>query len=217
MVLRAGVERALRHPRMPPESLQGLDESLDQINWMTELTESLLTLARADEGRLPLAVEDCDLRDLVAEASETANILAEPAGLSVKTTMPEGAVPFRADGNRIRQLLLNLVTNAVKYTGPGGEVTLELADQGDHVILTVGDTGIGIAAGDLPHIFDRFWRADPARSRAGERPGTGLGLAITKWVAEAHGGAISAQSRPGRGTVFTVTLPRLNPAISSTR
>ena len=74
------------------------------------------------------------------------------------------------------------------------------------VVITVADSGIGIAAGDLPHIFDRFWRADPARSRTGERPGTGLGLAITKWIAEAHGGSITVQSRPGRGTAFTVTL-----------
>ena len=177
--------------------------------------DSLLTLARADEGRLPLAVEECDLRELVAEASETASMLAEAAGLTVQTTMPDTPVPLRVDRNRIRQLLLNLVTNAVKYTGQGGEVSLGLVDQGDRVTLTVGDTGIGIAAGDLPHIFDRFWRADPARSRAGERPGTGLGLAITKWVAEAHGGAISAHSRPGRGTIFTVTLPRLRPASSS--
>jgi signal transduction histidine kinase len=208
MVLRAGVERALRNPRTPPESLQALDESLDQINWMAELMDSLLTLARADEGRLPLAVEDCDLRELVAEASETASMLAEAAGLTVLTTMPESPVAFRADRNRIRQLLLNLVTNAVKYTPAGGEIALGLEQQGDNVILTVADTGIGIAAGDLQHIFDRFWRADPARSRAVESAGTGLGLAITKWVAEAHGGTIAVQSRPGRGTLFTVTLPR---------
>jgi two-component system OmpR family sensor kinase len=208
MVLRAGVERALRNPRTPPESLQALDESLDQINWMAELMDSLLTLARADEGRLPLAVEDCDLRELVAEASETASMLAEAAGLTVRTTMPEGPVAFRADRNRIRQLLLNLVTNAVKYTPAGGEIALGLEQQGDNVVLTVADTGIGIAAGDLQHIFDRFWRADPARSRAVESAGTGLGLAITKWVAEAHGGTIAVQSRPGRGTLFTVTLPR---------
>jgi signal transduction histidine kinase len=75
-------------------------------------------------------------------------------------------------------------------------------------MFTVADTGIGIAPGDLPHIFDRFWRADPARSRTGERPGTGLGLAITKWIAEAHGGSITVQSRPGRGSTFTVRLPR---------
>jgi two-component system, OmpR family, sensor kinase len=89
-------------------------------------------------------------------------------------------------------------------------VDLGLTDLGSSVQLVVGDTGIGIAAGDLPHIFDRFWRADPARSRDAERSGagTGLGLAITKWIAEAHGGTIAVQSRPGRGTVFTVSLPR---------
>jgi two-component system OmpR family sensor kinase len=211
MVLRAGVERALTSQSTPPESLQALDESLMEVNRMSELVDSLLTLARADEGRLPLAVEPCDLRDLVSEAAETANILAEPAALAVTTSIPETPVLLDVDRNRVRQLLLNLVTNAVKYTRPGGRVTLGLSDQGDTVILTVGDSGIGIAAGDLPHIFDRFWRADPARSREGERPGVGLGLAITKWIAEAHGGTITVHSRPGRGTIFTVTLPRSAP------
>jgi signal transduction histidine kinase len=154
-------------------------------------------------------VEDCDLRELVAEGAETANILGEERALTVTASIPDAPVALRVDRNRVRQMLLNLVTNAVKYTPEGGEVSLGLSDQGDSVTLTVGDTGIGIAAGDLQHIFDRFWRADPARSRVGESPGTGLGLAITKWVAEAHGGTIAVQSRPGRGTLFTVTLPRL--------
>jgi signal transduction histidine kinase len=208
MVLRTGVERALRNPATPPESLQALDESLMHIGQMSELVDSLLTLARADEGRLPLAVEDCDLRELVSEGEETGNILAEAKGLKVQAAMPEVPVRLRVDRDRIRQLVLNLVTNAVKYTPEGGEVSLGLSDQGETVTLTVADTGIGIAAGDLGHIFDRFWRADPARSRVGESPGSGLGLAITKWIAEAHGGTISVQSRPGRGTLFTVTLPR---------
>ncbi len=211
MVLRAGVERVLRNPNTPADSLQALDESLMHINRMAELVDSLLTLARADEGRLPLAVEECDLRELVAEASETAGILAESAELTVTTAIPAESVIVPVDRSRIRQMVLNLVTNAVKYTPPGGEVSLGLSDQGTEITLTVGDSGIGIAAGDLPHIFDRFWRADPSRSRVGESPGTGLGLAITKWIAEAHGGAIAVQSRPGRGTLFTVTLPRPNP------
>jgi signal transduction histidine kinase len=107
-------------------------------------------------------------------------------------------------------MLLNLVTNAIKYTPPGGSVALGLEEdpEAGTVVFSVRDTGIGIAPGDLPHIFDRFWRADPARSRTGDRPGTGLGLAITKWIAEAHGGTITVQSRPGRGTLFTVRLPR---------
>ena len=164
--------------------------------------------ARADEGRAPIAVEECDLRELVNEATETAQILAEAKEIAVSATIPETPVLVRVDRSRVRQLLLNLVTNAVKYTGRRGEVGLELDDQGSTVHLVVRDTGIGIAAGDLPHIFDRFWRADPARSRDADRAGTGLGLAITKWVAEAHGGSIAVQSRPGRGTTFTVSLPR---------
>src|SRR5438477_273532 len=90
----------------------------------------------------------------------------------------------------------------------GGGVRMQLGQSDGRVTLTVADTGIGIAAGDLPHIFDRFWRADSARTRTGERPGAGLGLAICKWIAEAHGGTIEVQSRPGRGTTFTVTLPK---------
>jgi signal transduction histidine kinase len=102
---------------------------------------------------------------------------------------------------------MNLLTNAIKYTPAGGQVSIDSATTDGTVVLNVRDTGIGIAPGELPHIFDRFWRADPARSRTGQRPGAGLGLAISKWIAEAHGGTIGVQSRPGRGTTFTVTLP----------
>jgi signal transduction histidine kinase len=208
MVLRAGVERALVHPGVPSEILQSLDETLAQINEMTELVESLLTLARADEGRAPLALEECDLRDLLGDVAETTGMLGESAGITVTSEMPDTPVWLSVDPHRIQEMLLNLVTNAIKYTPKGGRIALSLQNQGDAVILTVQDTGIGIAPGDLPHIFDRFWRADPARSRTGDRPGTGLGLAITKWIAEAHGGSITVQSRPGRGTAFSVRLPK---------
>jgi two-component system sensor histidine kinase BaeS len=120
---------------------------------------------------------------------------------------PDAPVIVPVDRTRVRQLLLNLLTNAVKYTPPGGSVSVELARDDGRVIIAVTDTGVGIAPGDLPHIFDRFWRADTARTRTGERPGAGLGLAICKWIAEAHGGTIEAASRPGRGSRFTVTLP----------
>jgi signal transduction histidine kinase len=100
------------------------------------------------------------------------------------------------------------VTNAIKYTPRGGTLALSLEEDAEAVTFAVRDTGIGIAPGDLPHIFERFWRADPARSRTGDRPGVGLGLAITKWIVEAHGGTITVQSRPGRGSVFTVRLPK---------
>src|SRR5918992_6082083 len=208
MVLRAGVERALIHPGTPAEIIQSLDETLAQINQMTEMVENLLTLARADEGRAPLAVEECDLRELVVDVAETAGMLGENAGLSAVHSMPETPVLLAVDRHRIREMLLNIVTNAIKYTPREGSVSLALEEDEEFVIFTIRDTGIGIAAGDLPHIFERFWRADQARSRTGDRPGTGLGLAITKWIAEAHGGTIAVQSRPGRGSVFTVKLPK---------
>lgn len=207
MVLRAGVERSLTNPRTPTEVMVSLDETLGEINRMTELVESLLTLARADDGRAPLPVERTDLRELVAEASETAGMLAESGLLKVVTSMPEEPVWVMVDRRRIREMLLNLVTNAIKYTPASGRVELALSVRSDEAAIVVRDTGIGIASNDLPHIFERFWRADLARTRTGERPGSGLGLAITKWIAEAHGGSITASSRLGRGTTVTVVLP----------
>jgi signal transduction histidine kinase len=212
MVLRANVERALTHPGTPAEAIAALDEALEEVNQMAGLVDNLLTLARAGEGQVTLAREPCDLRELMAEAAETAGILGEEAGIGVRTELPDVPVRLEVDRARIRQLLLNLITNAIKFTPKGGKVSLGLVDRGNAVAMVVGDTGIGIASGDLPHIFDRFWRADVSRDRSGERPGTGLGLAITKWIAEAHGGSIAVQSRVGRGTVFTVTLPRPVPS-----
>lgn len=217
MVLRAGVERSLTDPRTPSDVLQTLDETLEQINWMTEMVESLLTLARADEGRAPLTLEEHDLRPVLADVAETAEMLGEQQGIQVTCDTPDAPVTVAVDPHRIREMLLNLITNAIKYTPSGGSVELELREAPDTVAIAVRDTGIGIAAGDLPHIFDRFWRADPARSRTGDRPGVGLGLAITKWIAEAHGGSISVQSRPGRGTTFTVLLPRTPAGLPASR
>ena len=211
-VLRAGVERAITTPNLPQDTLATLEETLQEIKRMTELVEALLTLARADEGIAPLHREPVDLRGLVDEVRETGELLAEEAGVQMEVTTPAEPVVVSIDATRIRQLVLNLLTNAVKYTPAGGSVRLQLGPVNGKLTLTVADTGIGIAPGDLPHIFDRFWRADSARTRTGERPGAGLGLAICKWIAEAHGGKIDVMSRPGRGTTFTVTLPWEPPA-----
>jgi signal transduction histidine kinase len=120
------------------------------------------------------------------------------------------------DRTRLRQLLLNLVTNAIKYTPEGGRVEISVTRREDHeIVIAVRDTGIGIAATDLPHVFDRFWRADRVRSRSSERGGFGLGLAISQWIVQAHGGTITVQSRLGRGTVFSVTLPIVSNALAS--
>ncbi|HUL03731.1 MAG TPA: ATP-binding protein [Gemmatimonadales bacterium] len=207
-VLRAGVERAVTTPNLPQETLATLEETLQEIKRMTGLVDALLILARADEGNAPLHREMVDLRAIVEETRETGELLAEDAGVALEVASPPAPVPLDVDAQRMRQLLLNLLTNAVKYTPRGGRVQVTLNQDDGHVTLTVADTGIGIAVGDLPHIFDRFWRADSARTRTGARPGAGLGLAISKWIAEAHGGRIEVVSRPGRGSTFTVTLPR---------
>ncbi|UCG88947.1 MAG: HAMP domain-containing histidine kinase [Gemmatimonadota bacterium] len=206
-VLRSGIERAITHPRAKPEVLEVLDETLVEVKRMTELVDSLLTLARADEGRAPLHLEEIDLRDLMGEIAETAGILGEQASVSVSVALPNRKRVLSVDRNRIRQLMMNLLTNAIKYTPAGGRVTIDADVRGDDVVFKVSDTGIGIAPGELPHVFDRFWRADPARSRTGQRSGAGLGLAICKWIAEAHGGSIQVNSRPGKGTTMTVVLP----------
>lgn len=207
-VVRAGVERAITRPQMPAETLAPLEETLQEVNRMTELLEALLTLARADEGRADLHREPVDMREIIEEAGETGELLAEHAGVGIEIKMPPEPVVVPVDRSRVRQLALNLIENAVKYTPRGGHVIVELGASDGRVVFSVADTGIGIAPGDLPHVFDRFWRADSARTRTGERPGTGLGLAICKWIAEAHGGTIDVQSRPGRGTTVTVGLPR---------
>ncbi len=207
-VVRAGVERAITRPGMPPETLASLEETLQEVNRMTELLDSLLTLARADEGRAELHREPTDLREIIEEAGETGELLAEHAGVGIDIRLPAEPLVVTVDRSRVRQLALNLIENAVKYTPRGGQVSVELGGHDGRAVFTVADTGIGIAPGDLPHVFDRFWRADSARTRTSERAGTGLGLAICKWIAEAHGGTIEVQSRPGRGTTFTVGLPR---------
>jgi signal transduction histidine kinase len=148
-----------------------------------------------------------ELEPLVREVYETAGILGEAAGLTLSMPTLENAVVM-GDRTRLRQLLLNLVTNAIKYTPRGGRVELSVARRpGDEISISVRDTGIGISQTDLPHVFDRFWRADRARSRASERGGFGLGLSISQWIVQAHGGTISVVSRLGRGTMFTVILP----------
>src|SRR5216117_3269081 len=181
-VLRAGVERAITTPNLPQETLATLEETLQEIKRMTELVDALLTLARADEGIAPLHREPVDLRGIVEEVRETGELLAEESGVRVEVTTPPEPIVVAVDATRIRQLILNLLTNAVKYTPPGGTVRMQLGSANGRVTLSVADTGIGIAPGDLPHIFDRFWRADSARTRTGERSGAGLGLAISKWI-----------------------------------
>lgn len=207
-VLRADIERAMTTGQGSTEQLVALEEALQESARMADLVESLLTLARADEGRFDLHREPVDMEALVREVAETASILGEYAGLHVSVPVVQ-PVTILGDRVRLRQLFLNLVTNAIKYSSRGGKVELRLEASEGVAVFTVKDTGLGIAGADLPFIFDRFWRVDRARSRGGERGGVGLGLAISQWIAQAHGGSINVSSRLGRGSTFAVTIPAL--------
>ena len=214
-VVRSDVERAMHPSASPDERMQALEEAMQEVARMSDLVDSLLTLARADEGRFDLIREPISLEPLVRDVYETALILGEGAGVTVAMPLVEDAVVM-GDSTRLRQLFLNLITNAIKYTPAGGHVEMTLSLRNNNEVgFAVRDSGVGIAAADLPHIFDRFWRADKARSRRAaaelrgttERGGFGLGLAIAQWIAHAHGGTLTAQSRLGRGSIFTVLLP----------
>lgn len=204
-VLRADVERAMTEPSQA-ERMVALEEALHETTRMADLVESLLTLARADEGRFDIHREPVELKPLVEDVYETALILGEAAGVTVNLPFTAEATVL-GDRTRLRQLFLNLITNAIKYTPAGGKVDIGLGVHPENVTFAVRDTGIGIAAADVPYIFERFWRADRVRSRMSERGGFGLGLAISHWIAQAHGGSLTASSRLGRGSLFTVTLP----------
>jgi signal transduction histidine kinase len=212
-VLRADVERAMSAPPNSTEQLVALEEALQETARMTALVDSLLTLARADEGRFDLFREPVDLRSIAQEVYETALMLGEPGEVNVDMPQAE-AITVQGDRMRLRQLFMNLVENAIKYTPKGGNVVLSLRREGDVALFAVRDSGIGIAAADLPHIFERFWRADRARSRVAERGGNGLGLAICQWIAQAHGGALTVQSRLHRGSTFTASIPIAAPSLA---
>jgi two-component system OmpR family sensor kinase len=187
------------------------DDSLmaigNETRRMTRLVGDLLLLAQADAGELPMLKQNLELDTVLLEVFEQAKILSEG-----KTTVRLGRFdPVRvyADPDRLKQLLLNLVSNAFKFTPEGGTITLAVWPDGPTARLSVADTGEGIPAEDLPHIFDRFYRVDKARAR--RQGGAGLGLAIAHWIADAHGGRLTVDSTVGEGTTFTVHLPRQIP------
>jgi heavy metal sensor kinase len=175
----------------------------DETARMRRLVNDLLLLAQADAG-LKLHRQPVEVDTLLLEVYRQAQVMAQ--NVTVRLGAEDQALVL-GDADRLRQLLLNLVDNALKHTTPGsGELTLTLRRAGGWVRVGVEDNGAGISPEDLPHIFERFYRADPSRSRPG---GSGLGLAIAKWVAEAHGGRIEVESQVGKGSTFTLWLPEL--------
>ena len=212
-VLRADIERATHPGTAEADRGVALEEAMQEITRMADLVDSLLTLARADEGRFDLHRAPVHLEPIVRDVTETATILGEEAGITVTLPLVEDADRAGRSLRACDSCFLNLVTNAIKYTPRGGKVEMTLSHRNNNAVaFAVRDTGIGISAADLPYVFERFWRADRVRSRASERGGFGLGLAIAQWIVQAHGGTLTVQSRLGRGSVFTVLLPMLDEA-----
>ncbi|HVO41307.1 MAG TPA: ATP-binding protein [Aggregatilineales bacterium] len=185
-----------------PESLEAIDS---EVRRMARLVGDLLLLAQADAGRLPLHEAPVELGSLALEVYRQSQVLAKEVDLTLGTIH---AVLVQGDADRLKQLLLNIVSNAIKYTPAGGKVTINVTHKDGYAFVSVWDTGIGIPKEDLEHIFDRFYRVDKARSRA--MGGTGLGLSIAKWIVEAHNGRIIAESEVGKGSTFTIQLPSLD-------
>ena len=186
---------------------------------MSRMVNDLLLLAKADYGGLTLSLREVDLDELVTEVYRSARGLIKERDLKIAIGDYE-PVRVQGDPDRLTQLLLNLISNAIKFTPDGGEITINLRRTSTEAVLEVSDTGIGIDEDDQKRVFDRLYQADSSRARGdgmGRGGGVGLGLSIAKWIAEAHHGRITVQSAVGAGTTFTVYLPLLEPAPQGTR
>jgi heavy metal sensor kinase len=204
-VIRGEADVALSQERSPAEYRESLAVVLDEARRLSRLVDDLLNLARADAGHVVLQTHDFYLNELLAECCRSVQGLAHTRGLQLECRAGND-LQFTGDEQLLRRLLINLLDNAIRYTPSGGHVTAALEAGATSVQLRVSDTGIGIAPADAARVFERFYRAGEARSR--QDGGFGLGLAIVRWIAESHRGTVDCSSEPGRGSTFTVTLPK---------
>jgi len=216
-ILKGEVEVALRKERTSQDYEQILRSNLEEINRMSKIVDNLLLLARTETGEIRLFKEEVNLSHIVNEVVTQLTKLAQAKDLQIVATNHHEDILLYGDALRIRQMLINLIENSIKYTEPGGSISVSLERNAPHslpgkeeashdgVEIVVSDTGIGIAKEDQERIFGRFFRVDKARSR--EQGGSGLGLSICKWIVEAHQGEISVESELGKGSRFVVKLP----------
>ena len=206
-LMRTRAELALRRPRSNAENQETIEQLHAEIVRTSDLVERLMLLARADSGASLLRFEPVELVPLVEDVLAQTSVLAEHQQLELEAELARTPICVQGDSQFLRQLFVILIDNAVKYTPAPGKIKVTLASANGSAILSVADTGIGIEAADLENIFERFYRADKARSR--ETGGAGLGLAIGRWIAESHRGTLAAESKPGTGSTFSVRLPLL--------
>ena len=200
-VIKGNVDLMRRMKQFDEESLTSIDQEAGRL---TRLVGGLLMLAQAESGKLPLNLRPVELDLLLTEVFQEMHILA---GGKVRVHLNEiDQLMVKGDRDRLKQVLINLVANAIQYTPPNGDVFLSLSKVGDQARILCRDTGPGIPTEDLPHIFERFYRAEKSRTR-GKTTGFGLGLSIAKWIVEHHGGRIEVDSKEGQGTTFAIWLP----------
>lgn len=206
-VLRGEAELALRRHSNADELRATLADQIDEFDRLTRLINQILTLARAEGGEISIATEPVDLSVLAAGVVEQIEPVADARGVHLRCEAGE-PVWVRGDNGWLERLLLILLDNAIKFTPPDGEVSVVVARSNEFAVLAVSDSGEGIAPAAMPHLFERFYRGESARSRTSE--GAGLGLALAKWIAEQHRGAIDVHSSPARGATFSVRLPAVS-------
>src|SRR5262247_3101846 len=203
-VMKGETELALRRPREAADYTVVLESNLEEIDRMTRIVDELLFLSRADMGEVKMERLPVKLESLLEDIHRQASLLGQERDVQVVLGLTTPAIVL-GDELRLRELLLNLVENAIKYSHPGGKVEITLLTEGQQARVSVTDQGIGISDEDQKRIFDRFFRTDEARAHT--KKGTGLGLAICAWIADAHKGKITVVSAPGQGSTFTVILP----------
>jgi two-component system sensor histidine kinase VicK len=185
--------------------LEFLRVILNESDRMTKIVQDLLELSKFDSGNTKFNIERFSLESSVRDVYAAMVLTAQQRGLSVNLDLPDDLPQITGDRARVEQVLMNVITNAVKYTPEGGVIDITAAVNGGTAEVKISDTGVGIPEEDMPHVFDRFYRVDKARSR--ESGGTGLGLSIAREIIVRHGGDISMRSVPGEGTQVTITLP----------
>ena len=212
-LIRTNAELALRRQRSESEYRTALSRILAASEESAQLIEHLLALARSDVGATQLNLELAPLLPVLQGVCQQARLWAQAKGIDFRDPFSTEPLALRMDAPAMQRLLLTLLDNAVKYTPAGGTVRLRAYSDERHAIVEIADSGIGIADSDLPHIFDRFYRADQARSR--EVPGSGLGLAIARWIADGHNATIDVESSLGNGALFRVRAPLAGAAASA--
>ncbi len=205
-VMRTRTELALRRSRTSAENQHTLEQLHRELMHTSDLLDNLMFLARTDSDAEHLRMVPTNIKDVLQDVLAQALPMADAKHVTLDAELPQQPIWIAGDHQLLQRLFLILVDNAVKYTPSSGQVSIRFGAENGMIVISVIDSGIGISNEDLPHIFDRFYRADKARSR--EMGGAGLGLSIGRWIAEAHGGSVVAESQPATGSTFKVALPR---------